>query len=205
MPTDDTPAVHKVYPGTGGVGRAHYAIGAKGLKIIEDMSAKGCLLETIAKVLRISHDTLEACRRRQPEVQTALDRGRGVLHDELVSILVQQARAGQFVPAMFLLKSRFGYKEGAQLDVTVDHGGVLVVPADISVEEYIRRKQEAGELEPMRDVTPRPALRPGNVIDHAAVPHATPPAEPEPEPAPRSTPTGTTIAAFPGPRTRRGD
>ena len=202
MPTDDTPAVHKVYPGKGGIGRAHYAIGAKGLKIIEEMSAKGCLLETIAKVLRISHDTLEACRRRQPEVQAALDRGRGVLHDELVSILVQQARAGQFVPAMFLLKSRFGYKEGAQLDVNVEHGGVLVVPAEMTVEQYLAKKAADGDL---IDVTPSaPALYPGHApiapqtIDHQPAPSA-------PEPAPRLTPTGTTIAPFPGPRTRRGD
>ena len=200
MPTDDTPAVHKVYPGKGGVGRAHYAIGAKGLKIIEEMSAKGCLLETIAKVLRISHDTLEACRRRQPEVQTALDRGRGVLHDELVSILVQQARAGQFVPAMFLLKSRFGYKEGAQLEVTVDHGGVLVVPADMTVQQYLEMKAAAGEIEPMRDVTPT-----RHAIDHQPAPPAPIDHQPEPEPAPRPIPTGTTIAAVPGPRTRRGD
>lgn len=195
MPTDDTPAVHKVYPGKGGVGRAHYAIGAKGLKIIEEMAAKGCLLETIAKVLRISHDTLEACRRRQPEVQAALDRGRGVLHDELVGILVQQARAGQFVPAMFLLKSRFGYKEGAQLDVNVDHGGVLVVPAEMTVEQYLAKKAADGDL---IDVTPsatKPALYPG----HAPRP------EPEPQPEPRPIPSGTTIAPFPGPRTRRGD
>ena len=200
MPTDDTPAVHKVYPGKGGVGRAHYAIGAKGLKIIEEMSAKGCLLETIAKVLRISHDTLEACRRRQPEVQTALDRGRGVLHDELVSILVQQARAGQFVPAMFLLKSRFGYKEGAQIDVTVDHGGVLVVPAEMTVQQYLEMKAAAGEIEPMRDVTPA-----RHVIDHQPAPPTPIDHQPEPEPAPRPVPSGTVIAAFPGPRTRRGD
>lgn len=200
MPTDDTPATYTV-PRKAGQGRPHIVIGAKGLRIIEAMAAKGCLLETIAKALRMSHDTLEACRRRQPEVQAALDRGRGVLHDELVSILVQQARAGQFVPAMFLLKSRFGYKEGAQLDVNVEHGGVLVVPAEMTVEQYLAKKAADGDL---IDVTPSaPALYPGHAplppqtIDHQPAP--------EPEPAPRPTPTGTTIAPFPGPRTRRGD
>ncbi len=196
MPTDDTPATYTV-PRKAGQGRPHIVIGAKGLKIIEAMAAKGCLLETIAKALRMSHDTLEACRRRQPEVQAALDRGRGVLHDELVSLLVQQARAGQFVPAMFLLKTRFGYKEGVQVDMNVEHGGVLVVPAEMTVEQYLAKKAADGDL---IDVTPsasKPALYPG---------HAPRPApEPEPQPEPRPIPSGTTIAPFPGPRTRRGD
>lgn len=200
MPTDDTPATYTV-PRKAGEGRPHIVIGAKGLKIVEALAAKGCLMETIAKALRMSHDTLEACRRRQPEVQAALDRGRGVLHDELVSILVQQARAGQFVPAMFLLKTRFGYKEGVQVDMNVDVSGVLVVPAEMTVEEYLAKAEAEGRLV---DVTPtaRPALYPG----HAPIAPQTIDHEPTPEPEPaRPIPTGTTIAPFPGPRTRRGD
>lgn len=198
MSSDDTPATYTV-PRKAGQGRPHIVIGAKGLKIIEAMAAKGCLLETIAKALRMSHDTLEACRRRQPEVAAALDRGRGVLHDELVSLLVQQARAGQFVPAMFLLKTRFGYKEGVQVDMNVEHGGVLVVPAEMTVEQYLAKKAADGDL---IDVTPSaPALYPG----HAPIAPQTIDHQPAPEPAPRPTPTGTTIAPFPGPRTRRGD
>ncbi len=204
MPTDDTPVTYTV-PRKAGQGRPHLVIGARGLKIVEEMAARGVVLDTIAKALRMSHDTLEQCRRRQPEVQAALDRGRGVLHDELVNLLVQQARAGQFVPAMFLLKTRFGYKEGTQVDVTVDHGGVLVVPAEMTVAEYLAMKAADGDLIDVSPSAPAPALYPGHAplpptISHQpAISH-----EPEPEP-PRPTPTGTTIAAFPGPRTRRGD
>lgn len=197
------PPIRKVYPGKGGVGRAHWGVTPTGIAIIKKMAANGCKLETIAGALGCSHDALESCRRRQPEVQDALDAGRAVMHDELVDILMQQARAGAFVPAIFLLKSRFGYREGAQLEVNVDLGGVLVVPAEMTVEQYLAKKAADGDL---IDVTPsaRPALYPGHVplppqtIDHQPAP--------EPEPAPRPTPTGTTIAAFPGPRaTRRGD
>lgn len=208
MPSDDTPAVYKSYPGKGGQGRAHYRIGPKGIKIIEAMSAKGCHQETIAKVLRISHDTLLACRRRQPEVQAALERGMAVQHDELVEILMKQARQGQFVPAMFLLKTRFGYKEGVQIDanLNVNHSGVLVVPAEMTVEQYLAMKAAEGNL---IDVTPQPAPTPQLYPGHAPIEHQPGPApepDPEPEPAPQPrTPTGTTIAPFPGPRTRRGD
>lgn len=199
--TKPEPAVKKVYPGKGGVGRAHLAVTPTGLVIIKRMAAKGCILETIAAALGMSHDTLENCRRRQPEVAAALEVGRGELHDELVDILVTQARAGAFVPAIFLLKSRFGYKEGTQIDVNVDHGGVLLLPAEVTVEQYLAQRRADGDL---IDVTPseRPALYPG----HIPLPPQTIEHQPE-EPAPRPIPTGTTIAAFPTTRTRvtRGD
>ena len=89
------PPIRKVYPGKGGVGRAHWGVTKTGLAIIRKMAANGCKLETIAGALGCSHDALEACRRRQPEVQEALDAGRAVMHDELVDILMQQARAGR--------------------------------------------------------------------------------------------------------------
>jgi hypothetical protein len=174
-----------------------------GIAIVRKMAANGCKLETIAAALGCAHDALQSCRQRQPEVQDALDAGRAAMHDELVDILMQHARAGQFVPAIFLLKSRFGYREGAQLEVSVDLGGVLVVPAEMTVEEYIRRKQEAGELDPMppmRDVTPGRYAPPEPIerLPEAPIPGSR-------EPAPRPVPSGTTIAPFPGPRVRRGD
>jgi hypothetical protein len=200
------PPLRKVYPGKGGVGRAHWRVTPTGIAIVRKMAANGCKLETIAAALGCAHDALQSCRQRQPEVQDALDAGRAAMHDELVDILMQHARAGQFVPAIFLLKSRFGYREGAQLEVSVDLGGVLVVPAEMTVEEYIRRKQEAGELDPMppmpmRDVTPDARSLIREPIEH--LPEA--PIPGSREPAPRPVPSGTTVAPFPGPRTRRGD
>ena len=205
MPAKPEPAVRKVYPGKGGVGRAHLAVTPTGLKVIKKMAANGNHLETIAAALGMSHDTLEQCRRRQPEVAAALERGRAEQHDELVEILMQQARAGAFVPAIFLLKSRFGYREGFVVDanVHVDLGGVLLLPAEVTVEQYLEMKRAEGN---MIDVTPgTPALYPGHAPPTISHQPAVAPLAPEPEPAPRPTPTGTTIAAFPGPRTRRGD
>ena len=99
-----------------------------------------------------------------------------------------------------LLKTRFGYKEGVAVDMKVDVSGVLVVPAEVTVEQYLAMKAAEGN---MVDVTPRPApaLYPG----HAPLPPQTIDHQPAPEPAPRPVPTGTTIAAFPTTRTRRGD
>jgi hypothetical protein len=113
---------------------------------------------------------------------------------QLVDILMQQARAGQFVPAIFMLKSRFGYREGAQLEVAVDLGDVLVVPADMSVEDYIARKTTAGEINmsppmPMRDLVPAPRRLIPEAIEH--LPEA-------PIPGRRPAPSGTTVAPLPG-------
>lgn len=189
------PPVRKVYPGKGGVGRAHHAVTATGIRVIEKMAANGCKLESIAAALGISHDTLQACRQRQPEVQDAIDSGRAVMHDELVDILMQQAREGAFVPAIFLLKTRFGYREGVQIEGSIDvnhTGGVLVVPAEMTVEQYLAKKAAEGDL---IDVTPSGWPNPNPV--HPAIEHL--PEVPvsgsrsDPAPAPRRTPSGTRI------------
>lgn len=189
MPTDDLP-VRLTGPGKGGQGRSSFKVGAKGLKIIEDLTGRGCSLTTIAKVLRMSRDTLREVRMRQPEVEEAYQRGLATEHDALTSNLRRLADEGNVVANLFLLKARHGYREGESLEVNVavNTGGVLVVPADISVEDYIRQKQEAGEIEPMRDVTPRPRSLMPEPIEH--LPEAP---MPQPEPAPRRTPSGTRV------------
>ncbi|SEN21357.1 hypothetical protein SAMN04488003_11152 [Loktanella fryxellensis] len=200
-PIDNLP-VRLTGPGKGGVGRSSYKVGAKGLKIVEELSARGCSLTTIAKALRMNIDTLRLVRQRQPEVDEAYQRGLAVEHDALTRNLRILADDGNVVANLFLLKTRHGYREGEPLEVkvSVNTGGVLVVPADMTVEQYLAQKAAEGN---MIDVTPteRPAaaLYPGHSI---APPEPSP--DPEPEPS-RPIPSGTTIAPFPGPRIRRGD
>ncbi len=197
MSVDDLPS-RKVNPGPGGQGRSHYVVGARGIKIIEELSARGCHQTTIAKALRMSVDAFKACRARQPEVEEAYQRGLGTEHDALVSNLRAAADTGNVVANIFLLKARHAYREGEPLEVnvSVNAGGVLVVPADMTVEEYLRRKQEAGEIDPMppmRDVTPAPRNVMPEPIEHlpeAPIPGTRPV---EAAPAPRRTPSGTRI------------
>jgi hypothetical protein len=200
MSVDDLPS-RKVNPGPGGQGRSHYVVGARGIKIIEELSGRGCHLTTIARALRMSKDAFQACRARQPEVEEAYQRGLAIEHDALTGNLRKLADECNVVANLFLLKTRHGYREGEPLEVnvSVNAGGVLVVPADMTVEEYLARKAAAGELDPMppmRDVTPAPRSFTPEPIEH--LPEA-------PVPGSRPVPSGTTIAPFPGPRTRRGD
>ena len=197
MSIDDLPS-RRVNPGPGGQGRSHYVVGARGIKIIEELSARGCHQTTIAKALRMSVDAFKACRARQPEVEEAYQRGLGTEHDALVSNLRAAADTGNVVANIFLLKARHAYREGEPLEVnvSVNAGGVLVVPADMTVEEYLRRKQEAGEIDPMppmRDVTPAPRSLMPEPIEHlpeAPIPGTRPE---EAAPAPRRTPSGTRL------------
>jgi hypothetical protein len=202
MPTDDLPS-RKVKPGPGGSGRSHYVVGARGIKIVEELSGRGCHLTSIAKALRMSKDAFQSCRARQPEVEEAYQRGLATEHDVLTSNLRRAADEGNVIANLFLLKSRHGYREGVPLEVNVavNTGGVLVVPAEMTVEEYLARKAAAGELDPsppmpMRDVTPAPRNLMPEPIEH--LPEA-------PVPGSRPPPSGNTIAAFPGRRGERGD
>lgn len=140
-------------------GKSLYRVGARGLKVVEELAARGCNITTIARALRMSRDSFIAVRRRQPEVEEAYIRGLAVEHDKLVSNLRTMADEGNLVANIFLLKSRHAYREGEPMEVNVNvkTGGVLVVPEKLSVAEYIEQKRREGELEgpgEMIDVTP---------------------------------------------------
>lgn len=199
MSLDDKLPVRLTGPGPGGQGRSSYKVGAKGLKIVEELAARGCSVTTIARALRMHASTFREVRQRDPAVEEAYQRGLAVEHDALTGNLRTLADSGNVVANLFLLKTRHGYREGEplELNVNVNTGGVLVVPAEMTVEEWLARKAEAGEIEPMRDVTPAPRPEPIEHMPEAPVPGS----RPEPRPAP----SGTIIAAFPGPRTGRAD
>lgn len=132
-------------------GKSEYVVTETGLKVVGDLAARGCSVVTIARALGMGRDAFRAVRGRQPEVEDALEQGRAVEHDALVGNLRAAADEGNIVANIFLLKARHQYREGeaieANLSVNVSTGGVLVVPAKQSVEDFLRDAE-------MRDVTP---------------------------------------------------
>jgi hypothetical protein len=184
---------------TNSLGKSEIVVTPTGLGIVEELAAKGCSVVTIAKALGVDKETFRHIRARDPAVEEAFEAGRAKEHDRLVANLNTAAASGNVVASIFLLRARHGYQsgEGVDVNVNVNTGGVLVVPAEMTVEEYVARVAERD----MVDVTPmdRPAHRPGHapLADLRAT---------APDPAPsRPAPSGTTIAPFPGPRTTRGD
>jgi len=86
------------------------------LDIIRNMARLGHPVPSIAAALGVSRETLNQCRKRQPEVEEAFAEGLGGLEHELVHSLLEAARKGQVAAAMFLLKCRHGYRETGQAD-----------------------------------------------------------------------------------------
>ncbi len=186
-----------------GLGKSEIIVTPTGLQIVEELAAKGCSVVTIAAALGVNKETFLHQRRRDPAVEEAFENGRAREHDRLVANLNTAAASGNVVASIFLLRARHGYQssEGIDVNVNVNTGGVLLLPAEVTVEQYLAQKAADGD---MVDVTPayRPALYPGHAPPLEHIPVAPPP-PPEPTPA-RPAPSGTTIAPFPG-RTTRGD
>ncbi|NVE95892.1 hypothetical protein [Altererythrobacter lutimaris] len=121
-------------------------IGREGVSIIERMAREGMALATIAKRLRMSRTTLNEIRKRQPEVEEAIERGYSGMEDELVDLLMLRARnlehPGGTTAAIFLLKSRRGYegtKTPQHLTVINNDHRTISFPSAKDMDEYRRR------------------------------------------------------------------
>ncbi|MFO7877089.1 MAG: hypothetical protein R6U55_10965 [Desulfovermiculus sp.] len=88
--------------------------------VIEEMSARGADIRSIAKALGCSDHVLARWREEKPELEEALKNGRAHEHDLLVGKLLDTAINGTgkeaVTCAIFLLKARHGYNENATQD-----------------------------------------------------------------------------------------
>src|SRR5690348_2780049 len=104
---------------------------AAGIAQARQDRANGNALWVIAKRLGMSRNTLQEARKRQPELEEALDLGHAEAETELVEIVMTIAR-GQAVgsteppaardakdAAQFLLRTRHGYREQGDAGPTV--------------------------------------------------------------------------------------
>jgi hypothetical protein len=127
-----------IVPRPGG-GAIHYELKPAGLELVERLSREGRALSSIAKALGINDSTFRELRRRDPEAQQAVDRGRDGLGDELTDILLEQAREGVTVAAIFLAKARCGWREGSEMEgKTVNNTQINIqLTEPLSQEEFL--------------------------------------------------------------------
>src|SRR5690606_26776943 len=120
-------------------GGTRYDLKPEGYVLIERMSRDGRDITSIAAALGISREGFRILRRRDPDAQEALDRGRAQLGDELHDILLEHARGGITVAAIFLAKARCGWREGepmAGTSVTHNTQINIQIPERMSDEEF---------------------------------------------------------------------
>jgi hypothetical protein len=84
--------------------------------IVRELAAKGVHRRSISKALGVSHDTFLRWQDDHPEIYEALHAGLAEEHDALVRFLFDQAKKGNTTAAIFLLKTRHGYRENEPLD-----------------------------------------------------------------------------------------
>lgn len=114
------------------------AVQPPALDIITNMSRLGHPVTSIAAALGISRETLNQCRKRQPEVEEAFAAGLGGLEHELVHTLLEAARKGQVAAAMFLLKCRHGYRETGQADSAPKVAVQINLPGAMDERAYVK-------------------------------------------------------------------
>jgi len=127
-------------------GGRNRAIGKKGLALLEEMAAKGMSQTSMAKTLRMDRSTLTEIKKRQPEVEEAIERGysrmEDVLVDRLMTLSMGDSKAA--VTAMiFLLKTRRGY-EGTKVPthITINQDNrtqTIALPSAQDMDTYMRR------------------------------------------------------------------
>ena len=113
------------------------------LDIIRNMARLGHPTPSIAATLGVSRETLNQCRKRQPEVEEAFAEGLGGLEHELVHSLLEAARKGQVAAAMFLLKCRHGYRETGQTDSAPKVAVQINLPGAMDERAYMKMVETA--------------------------------------------------------------
>ena len=105
--------------------------------MVARMAEQGYELASIAKALGIGHAAFRECRRRQDEVQEALDQGHAALSDELVHGFLAAFRKGNIVAGIYLSKARLGWRENDTPDTRPNI--VINLPGALSEEQYAAR------------------------------------------------------------------
>jgi hypothetical protein len=92
----------------------------------------------IARALGITVRTLKRLINDDPSLTDAADAAKDQEEAELRDCLMEMARKGDTVAALFLLKSRHGYVDRPDLKAKPDgfQGGVLMVPTAVPIDEW---------------------------------------------------------------------
>lgn len=109
-------------------------------EIIEQMASEGYSKRNIAKGLGIGFDLFQVWLEQYPELSEALQLGKDKEHKELHNALFTAAtQEGNVTAAIFLLKTRHGYREGDQSDTANKVSITFQLPAAAqNADDYLK-------------------------------------------------------------------
>jgi len=139
-PSSGLPAPLAVQPVAGALVKAadgSYTCTEAGYGAAEALAGAGLSVAAIAAFLGCSAGTLRKLRDRDERLEAALARGLAANEVELLGVLQTAARKGMFVPAIFLLKARHGYREGDAPDTRPNV--VINLPDALPMDQYMSR------------------------------------------------------------------
>ncbi len=101
---------------------------------------RGYPLAAIAKALCVSIPTLKRLMADDPDLQAEVEAQRSFEETELRDILMELARKGDTVAAIFLAKARHGWRDRddakALRAIEDGKGGVLLIPSPVPLDEW---------------------------------------------------------------------
>ncbi len=95
--------------------------------LITELAQRGCREVDICRACGVSFPTWQRIKGEDAKAVDALEEGRGIEHEALVGALYEQAMMGNVIAAMFLLKTRHGYREG----FTVEHNSNVKITFEL--------------------------------------------------------------------------
>ena len=118
-----------------------------GVDILREAASNGVAKHDVARRLGLNFRTLERLLKDDPAAREAWAEGKEAERAELVGLLMEKARKGDGASAMFLLKSRHGYRDHGPVDGDAAAPVVnITLPAALSPDQWLR----------MVNVTPQP-------------------------------------------------
>ena len=127
--------------------------------LVRRLRSNGCSQATIAAAIGIPPSTFRDLLDRDDDLKAAYEEGHGAMHDELVSLLMEQARSGNVASAIFLLKGSHGYRETTPVQPADKAPAIsITIPPAMSASDLAKLTNQ------LRDVTPynaedKPAVR----------------------------------------------
>jgi hypothetical protein len=103
---------------------------------IRALSAEGHSTVGIAQQLGVGRKTLDKWRNEFPELEEAYREGQERERYTLHNVLVEKAKAGNIVAAIFLLKARHKYVEGDQGDQSGRANITINLPGALSLQQF---------------------------------------------------------------------